>query len=116
MSENMSKETTLDEYLGKRGLNSIVCDYMLDKLVIPHGLTARQKKKLEKDAMQAQNNYEAKRNAAIVEYKKKLAAGEIVEKTRKELLIERANDHPDNESTQAARRLCTKYGLEWERS
>lgn len=110
----MPEKTTLDEYLGKRGLDSIVCDYMLDKLVIPHGLTMRQSKKLERDSMNAQIEYEKKRNAAIDEYNQKVASGEIIPKTRNELLIERANGHPDNLSVQAARRLCKKHGLEWE--
>lgn len=114
MTNNTQEKTTLDEYLAKRGLSSIVCDYMIDKLVHPHGLTTRQRRKLEKNAAKAQAEYEKKRSAAIDEYHRKHAAGEIVEKSRKEQLIEKANGHPDNESTQAARRLCAKYGISWE--
>lgn len=110
----MIEKTTLDEYLGKKGLRSIVCDYMLDKLVIPHGLTTRQRRKLEKSAVSAQKGYEARRNAAITEFHKKMASGELVLKTRNEQLIETANGHPDNLSVQAARRLCEKRGLKWQ--
>lgn len=105
--------TTLDEYLGKRGLASPVSDFMTDKMRIPHGLTQRQRKQLEKEADRARIEYSEKREAAIREYKEKVKSGEIKEKSRIDVLIDRARGHADNESTQAARRLLEKKGIDW---
>lgn len=110
-----TQTTTLDEYLGKRGLSSPVSDFMMDKMRIPHGLTQRQRKQLEKEADKARVEYSEKREAAIREYREKVKYGSIKEKSRTEVLIERANGHPDNESTQAARRILEKRGIEWRR-
>ena len=112
----MSEKTTLKEYLGKLGLSSPISDYMLDKLRLPHGNTLRQQKKLEIDAALAADDYQERRSAAIKEYKEKVASGEIQEKSALEIRIEIANGHPDNESTQAARRRLIKKGISWERT
>lgn len=105
---------TLEDYLGEKGLSFIISDFMLDKLKIPHGLSLRQRKKLERDNMKYANNYAEKRQQAIDEYNLKVKNGEIIPPTSNELLIRRANGHPDNESTQAARRLCKKRKISWE--
>jgi hypothetical protein len=47
------------------------------------------------------------------EYSEKLASGEIKNPTRNQELICQANGHDDNESTQAARRLLSKKGIDW---
>jgi len=104
---------TLDEYLGRLGLSSPISDFMLDKLRLPHGLTLRQEKQLEKEAMKAAYEHSAKRNAAIAEYYEKIAKGEIRRKTVLERRIEIANGHEDNEATQAARRKLIKDGIAW---
>jgi hypothetical protein len=49
------------------------------------------------------------------EYAEKVAKGEIRPPSRTELLIATAQGHPDNESTQAARRLLERQGINWER-
>ena len=49
-SSGMIKTQSLDEYLGERGLSSPISDYMVDKMLIPHGMTSRQNKKFLKDA------------------------------------------------------------------
>ena len=41
-SSGMAKTQSLEEYLGERGLSSPISDYMVDKMRIPHGMTARQ--------------------------------------------------------------------------
>lgn len=111
--EQYQEKTTLDEYLGKRGLRSPISDYMDDKMRIPHGLTRRQELKMRKEAAEAAAKYSAKREAAILEYESKLASGIIKEKSRVDVLMDRAHGHPDLESTQAARRALKKRGYNW---
>ncbi|MDL2223101.1 hypothetical protein LJB98_03280, partial [Bacteroidales bacterium OttesenSCG-928-M11] len=48
------------------------------------------------------------------EYQKKVSRGEIRKPTREESLIKTANGHPDNEATQAARRVLDKRGIDWD--
>lgn len=55
------KVQSLEQYLGKRGLNSPISDYMIDKMRIPHGLTRRQNEKMLKEATQAARRALAKR-------------------------------------------------------
>lgn len=55
------------------------------------------------------NELQDARDAAREEWRK--VAGP--EPTYKEKLIAGANGHPDLESTQAARRLCDKKGIQW---
>lgn len=93
MNRNEQKQS-LEQFLAARGLSSPFADYTLDKCRLPHGETAR-------------------RQAAIAEYNAMVAARIVTPKTRTEILIDRANGHPDNESTQAARRMCAKRGIEW---
>ena len=107
-------KTTLDEYLGQKGLGSPIDDYMLDKLRLPHGQTERQHKQMLKEAERAARKHYERRIIAIKEYEQKIASGEFVEKTIIEQLIDSANGHPDNASTQAARRALTKRGVNWE--
>lgn len=110
----MDEKMTLDEFLGKKGLSFPVSDYLLDKMKFPHGLTERQQKKFEKDAAAHEEEYAKKRREATEEYHRLVAAGEILPKSRIEVTIEKAiHGHPDNDSTQAARRICDKRGIEW---
>jgi len=109
------EKMTQDEFLGMRGLSSPISDFMLDKMRHPHGLTLRQRKKLEKDAAEAARAYAERRQSAIAEYRVLVATGEIIEKPGIEATVERArHGHPDNASTQAARRVCEKRGIQWE--
>jgi len=109
----MVMKITLDEYLAKQGLSHPVSGFMLDKLRLPHGQTLRQAKRMEKDAAKAASEYHEKREKAIAEYRGKIEAGEIENKTLTERMIEAANGHPDLESTRAARRRCAKKGVDW---
>lgn len=105
---------TMDEYLGLKGFDSPFSDYMLDKLRIPHGLTQRQQKKLEKDADIHADQYSENRKKVKAEYKKLVQEGIIIPKTREERLIQTARfGHPDNDATKAARRACEKRGIDW---
>ena len=103
-----AKRMTLDEYLGSKGLSSPVSDFMIDKTKLPHGLTQRGKEKLRKEADKAANEYQEKRAAAIKEYKKLVKEGKIVAPTSSEQLNKIAEGHPDNASTQAAKRVLEK--------
>lgn len=49
-----------------------------------------------------------------VEYDHLVAAGRIRPPTAKEEVIWRANGHPDNDSTQAARRIAQRRGWNWQ--
>lgn len=106
---------TLDEYLGLHGVSSPISDYTLDKCRFPHGLSERQKRALQRDVQEHAAAYQEKRAAAIREYEHLVAVGEIVPKDRIQVTIERAKfGHPDNASTQAARRVCEKRHIDWE--
>lgn len=47
------------------------------------------------------------------EYRRLVEAGELRDKTIIEKTLTRAQGHPDNESVQAARRICEKRGYDW---
>ena len=101
-------KTTLDRYLGERGLSSPVSDFLLDKLRLPHGQTIRQQKRMERDHHSTEKAYTAKRQAAIAEYMYKVTSGEIQEMSKLEQTMARASGHPDNPSVQAAKRRLAK--------
>jgi hypothetical protein len=110
----IKQKISLEEFLGKIGLVSPISDYMDDKLRHPHGLTARQRKTLEKNAHKAAKEYSTKRQEAIYEYNEKIKSGEFEDKSHTEKIVECAKyGHPDNIATQAARRICKKRGLRW---
>lgn len=100
----------LEEYLGRKGLSSPVDDFMIDKLKLPHGQSKYDERKMHENARKSSQEYHSKRNAAIQEYQEKIAAGEIIEPTNVERYIKAAQGHPDNASTQAARRVLAKRG------
>lgn len=119
MEQNQSVETkepvamTLDEFLGMRGLSAPISDYSLDKVRLPHGETQRQQTKRINDGLQVAQEYSEKRQTAINEYQELVRKGEVRDKTSIEKAIDRANGHEDNESTQAARRMLEKRGIDW---
>src|SRR5690606_14312503 len=53
---------------------------------------------------------EARRATLRAEYWRKVESGEITPPSRTQRLLRAAQGHPDNESTQAARRLLAKMG------
>lgn len=55
----------------------------------------------------------ARRAELRAKYKKKVASGEIVAPTATEERIRKANSNPDLQSTQAARRVLEKQGIDW---
>jgi hypothetical protein len=68
-----------------------------------------------------QVNAQFQKDAQLIELRDRLreefdslvANGEIREPSPLESLKARANGHPDNQSTQAARRLLVKRGIDW---
>lgn len=106
-------KTTLEEFLGKRGLSAPISDYMTDKMRIPHGQTLRQQKQMQEQAQQAARDYSEKRTQAIFEYNNLVKSGRIQEKSKIERLVDRAHGNEDNESTRAARRALEKRGIDW---
>lgn len=112
-SSGIVKTQSLDQFLGERGLSSPVSDFMLDKLRIPHGLTKRQEDKLQQEADKARIEYSEKRQSTINEYNDLVSKGKIRLPGKYDALIHAANGHPDNPSTQAARRALDKRGIDW---
>lgn len=55
----------------------------------------------------------ARRAELLTEYEAEVAAGQIKVLSRTERLILTANGHEDNESVQAARRVCDRTGIDW---
>lgn len=108
------KTQSLDQFLGERGLSSPISDFMVDKMRIPHGMTARQQKAFQKEADQARQEYSARREAATKKYNDLVSRGRIRLPGKYDALINTANGHPDNLSTQAARRTLTKRGIDWQ--
>ena len=104
---------SLNDYLAQKGVLSPFSDFMLDKLRIPHGLTARGWERLQKEAEKVRITYAEKRQQAIMEYNALLASGEIQAPSKLQRLLATANGHPDNASTQASRRLLRKRGIDW---
>lgn len=111
------------EYLASKGLGSPMSDYMLDKMRIPHGETARQMAKRKQEAERAMEEHAAQKEAARKEYREKIANGELREPTKEEAeqkridaLVKTANGHDDNPSVQAARRVLDKRGVEWKKN
>lgn len=114
---------TEEKYLASKGLGSPMSDYMLDKMRIPHGETARQMAKRKQEAERAMEEHAAQKEAARKEYREKIANGELREPTKEEAeqkridaLVKTANGHDDNPSVQAARRVLDKRGIEWKKN
>lgn len=115
MTDCNPKKMSLDEYLSSKDLRSPISDFLLDKLRSNRQLkTARGRKRFEDECEKHRIEYAEKRDAAIKEYYELAEQGKIVPKTTLEKTIEKAiYGHPDNPSTQAARRVCEKRGINW---
>ena len=109
--------TVMDEkeYLASKGLADPMSGWCLDKLRGNRQLrTERGRKRFMKEAEQAESEYQARRNEAKAEYARMLESGEARPSTWLERSLSAAHGHPDNESTQAARRMLAKRGYDWE--
>ena len=112
-AEKNQKAMTEQEYLASKGVGGAFSDYMLDKVRTNPNRTERAKKRFSKEADQARNDYFDKREQARKEYQEKISNGELRNKTTLEQRLEKAQGHEDNASTQSARRLLEKQGIDW---
>ena len=103
---------TEQEYLDSKGVGSPFGEYQDDKL-IGHVKVLRQKS-TKKDYEQTAQDYWQRREAAKQEYHEKVASGELRDKTSIERALTTAHGHEDLAATQAARRMLTKRGIDWE--
>ena len=115
MSNNKPEKMTLDEFLEKQSLESPISNFMTDKIKGNRQLrTEKGYRSFQKRADAERDLYHKKREEAIAQYYEAVKNGEIIPKTEIEKTIEKAQGHPDNESTQAARRMCAKRGYDWQ--
>ena len=108
------KAMTEQEFLDRRGVGDISSGYTVDKLRGNRQLkTERGRKRFEKEVVKAEEDYQAKRQKAKDEYRSLVKSGKIRDKTSIEKAMDRANGHPDLASTQSARRILEKRGIDW---
>lgn len=108
------KAMTEREFLAQKGLADPASGWCLDKLRSNKELrTIQGRKRYRKESDAAEAAYQEKRTAAKEEYRRLVEAGELRDKTIIEKTLTRAQGHPDNESVQAARRICEKRGYDW---
>ena len=93
---------TEQEFLALRGVGDAMSGYTVDKLRGNRQLgTYRGKAKFDQEV------------SARDEYKRLVDRGVIRDKTPLERRLTAAHGHPDNQATQAARRLLEKQGIDW---
>ena len=103
-----------EEFLAKRGLRDASSGWTVDKVRGNRQIrTVRGKERFNKEYQKAENEYQAKRESAKAEYSKLVAQGKVRPKTSLERAFDKAHGHPDNASTQAARRMLAKRGYDW---
>lgn len=105
---------TESEFMALRGVGDAMSGYTVDKLRGNRALgTYRGRARFDKEVSEAGASYQQAREAARAEYKRLVDSGAIRDKTPLERRLTTAHGHPDNESTQAARRLLEKQGIDW---
>ncbi len=109
-----SNAITEQEFLGIQGVGDIVSGFVLDKIKGNRALkTQRCSTKFHKDSEKANREYYEAREKAKEIYQLLVKNGVIRDKTPIEKTITKAHGHPDNQSTQAARRMLYKRGIDW---
>lgn len=105
---------TEDEYLGRKGVSSVLSGWIDDKLRSNRQIrTQRGLERFEREGAAADAAYRKKREEAKAEYRALVEKGEIRDKTRIEKLLTTAQGHSDNAAVQAARRALEKRGIDW---
>lgn len=110
-----SNHMTEDEFLALRGVGDAVSGIGIDRYAGANMLylSNKQRQKTLSD-INAQNDvYYANRAKAKAEYKMLVSQGKIVPKTAIEKTITAAHGNPILQSTQAARRMALKRGIDW---
>lgn len=111
--KNETPKLTLEQYVAQQG-HSMHYDGQLDKVRMPHGETESQARKRLKQ-VSAEIKAHGERLAELrQEYEDKVASGEIQKPSKLDSLLRQAHGHPDNPSVQAARRVLTKRGYDWQ--
>lgn len=109
-----SNAITEEEYLALKGVGDAMSGYTVDKLRGNKNLkTQKGQEAFNKATLNAGMSHQEAREAARAEYQKLIDSGKIRDKTAIEKTITKAHGHPDNASTQAARRMCEKRGIDW---
>lgn len=103
---------TEDEFLGE--YCSPVCDYMLDKMKFPNGISNRDRKHLPEEYLRRQYAWEEVRREKKAQYRQLVGEGKIIPKTTLQRAVETARSPLEElERVQAARRVCQKRGVDW---
>ena len=109
-----SNHMTEDEFLALRGVGGISSGYTVDKLRGNRQLKSeRGKRRFKKEVLKAEDDYQAKKQKAKLEYQALVSQGKIIPKSAIERIITSAHGHPDLQATQAARRMAKKKGIDW---
>ena len=104
-----------EEYLAKHGVLDSTSGYCLDKLRCNRQLrTQRGRKQFQKECELAEQQYQENRAARKAEYKDLCNTGAIRPPSSLERRLKIAHGHPDNQATQAARRILYKQGIDWQ--
>lgn len=106
---------TEEEFLRLRGVGDVVSSAGIDRIGGANMtvLSTRQREKAHKEIEAEMASYYQKRQAAKEEYKQLIASGVIRDKTVAERAITRAHGNPELQSTQAARRMADRLGVDW---
>ena len=106
---------TEDEYLTGRGVGDVVSGYGVDRYGGANmtRMTERQRQATYAGIEKGSAAYYEQRTAARADYKSLVNKGILRDKTSIEKTITRAHGNPDNSSTQAARRMAEKKGIDW---
>ena len=106
---------TEQEFLALRGVGDSVSGYGVDRIGGANltRMSEKQRTAAKTDIAKGVNDYHQKRSEAKAEYKFLVDKGVLRDKTSIEKLITKAHGNPDNESTQAARRMAKKRGIDW---
>jgi hypothetical protein len=103
-----------ENFLARKGVVYATSGYCLDKLRANRSLkTDKGRKRFFAECDAAEKEYQKKRQEAKEEYHHLCESGKIRPETNLERRLKAANGHPDNASTQAARRLLAKQGIDW---
>lgn len=110
-----SNAITLDEFYALRGVPHSVSGIGIDRYAGANmtRMTEKQRKKTFNELNTLNNNYYQKREAVRKEYDKLIKEGKIRDKTAIEKTITAAHGNPELKSTQAARRMAEKRGIDW---
>lgn len=111
-----SNHMTEDEFLQLRGVGTPFGDAGIDRVggANMFYLSEKQRKKTLDDIAAQNELYYIERAKAREEYNALVAEGLIIPKTTIERIITSAYGNPELNSTKAARRMATKYGIDWE--